>query len=254
MRIDVLSLFPDMFTPLTQSIIGKALERELLQFNVVDFRDYSHDKHHHVDDTPYGGGAGMLLRPEPIFEAMDALDAAAPGPRRVILLDPAGRKFDHVAAKELAQESHLVFICGHYEGYDERIRSLVTDEFSIGDFVLTGGELPAMMMIDATVRFLPGVLGNAESAATDSFENGLLNYPEYTRPASYRNMDVPFVLQNGDHGKIARWRLKESLRRTLQRRPDLLADVTLDKDGQKLLREVRGEEAGRLADREREDE
>ncbi len=141
MRIDVLSLFPDMFTPLTQSIIGKALERELLQFNVVDFRDYSHDKHHHVDDTPYGGGAGMLLRPEPIFEAMDALDAAAPGPRRVILLDPAGRKFDHVAAKELAQESHLVFICGHYEGYDERIRSLVTDEFSIGDFVLTGGEL-----------------------------------------------------------------------------------------------------------------
>lgn len=254
MRIDVLSLFPDMFTPLTQSIIGKALERELLQFNVVDFRDYSHDKHHHVDDTPYGGGAGMLLRPEPIFEAMDALDAAAPGPRRVILLDPAGRKFDHVAAKELAQESHLVFICGHYEGYDERIRSLVTDEFSIGDFVLTGGELPAMMMIDATVRFLPGVLGNAESAATDSFENGLLNYPEYTRPASYRDMDVPFVLQNGDHGKIARWRLKESLRRTLQRRPDLLADVTLDKDGQKLLREVRGEEAGRLADREREDE
>lgn len=254
MRIDVLSLFPDMFTPLTQSIIGKALERELLQFNVVDFRDYSHDKHHHVDDTPYGGGAGMLLRPEPIFEAMDALDAAAPGPRRVILLDPAGRKFDHVAAKELAQESHLVFICGHYEGYDERIRSLVTDEFSIGDFVLTGGELPAMMMIDATVRFLPGVLGNAESAATDSFENGLLNYPEYTRPASYRDMDVPFVLQNGDHGKIARWRLKESLRRTLQRRPDLLADVSLDKDGQKLLREVRGEEAGRLADREREDE
>lgn len=254
MRIDVLSLFPDMFTPLTQSIIGKALERELLQFNVVDFRDYSHDKHHHVDDTPYGGGAGMLLRPEPIFEAMDALDAAAPGPRRVILLDPAGRKFDHVAAKELAQESHLVFICGHYEGYDERIRSLVTDEFSIGDFVLTGGELPAMMMIDATVRFLPGVLGNAESAATDSFENGLLNYPEYTRPASYRDMDVPFVLQNGDHGKIARWRLKESLRRTLQRRPDLLADVTLDKDGRKLLREVRGEEAGRLADREREDE
>ncbi|WP_125704375.1 tRNA (guanosine(37)-N1)-methyltransferase TrmD [Lacticaseibacillus daqingensis] len=247
MRIDVLSLFPDMFAPLSQSIIGKALERDLMQFNVVDFRQYSHDKHNHVDDTPYGGGAGMLLKPEPIFEAMDDLTAAHPGPKRVILLDPAGRKFDHVAAKELAQEDHLVFICGHYEGYDERIRTLVTDEFSIGDFVLTGGELPAMMMIDATVRFLPGVLGNEESAATDSFEDGLLNYPEYTRPASYRGMDVPAVLQNGNHQLIAEWRLKESLRRTLQRRPDLLADLPLDSTAQKLLAAVRREERTQVA-------
>ncbi|WP_262316220.1 tRNA (guanosine(37)-N1)-methyltransferase TrmD [Lacticaseibacillus parakribbianus] len=241
MRIEVLSLFPDMFAPLTQSIIGKALDKSLLDFDVIDFRQYSHDKHNHVDDTPYGGGAGMLLKPEPIFEAMDDLTAAHPGPKRVILLDPAGRRFDHVAAKELAKADHLVFICGHYEGYDERIRSLVTDEFSIGDFVLTGGELPAMMMIDATLRFVPGVLGNAESAATDSFEDGLLNYPEYTRPAEYRGMAVPDVLQNGNHQLIAQWRLKESLRRTYLRRPDLLAQLDLDKNAQKLLREVERE-------------
>ncbi|WP_461213159.1 tRNA (guanosine(37)-N1)-methyltransferase TrmD [Lacticaseibacillus sp. GG6-2] len=245
MRIDVLSLFPDMFAPLTQSIIGKAVDNGYVDFNVVDFRQYSHDKHNHVDDTPYGGGAGMLLKPEPIFEAMDALQAAQPGPKRVILLDPAGRKFDHVAAKELAQESHLVFICGHYEGYDERIRTLVTDEFSIGDFVLTGGELPAMMMIDATVRFVPGVLGNVESAATDSFENGLLNYPEYTRPPVYRDLPVPAVLQNGNHQLIAEWRLKESLRRTLQRRPELLEQLELDDQAKKLLRTVRNEEQAR---------
>ncbi|MCI1985656.1 MAG: tRNA (guanosine(37)-N1)-methyltransferase TrmD [Lactobacillus sp.] len=247
MRIDVLSLFPDMFAPLTQSMIGKAIEKGKIDFNVVDYRQYSHDKHHHVDDTPYGGGAGMLLKPEPLFEAMDKLNAQQPGAKRVILLDPAGRKFDHVAAKELAQESHLVFICGHYEGYDERIRTLVTDEFSIGDFVLTGGELPAMMMIDATVRFVPGVLGNAESAATDSFENGLLNYPEYTRPAEYRGMVVPEVLQNGNHQLIAKWRLKESLRRTYQRRPDLLEALNLDADAQKLLTQVIREERTLIA-------
>ncbi|MFD1394069.1 tRNA (guanosine(37)-N1)-methyltransferase TrmD [Lacticaseibacillus jixianensis] len=241
MRIDVLSIFPDMFAPLTQSMIGKALDKDLLDFSVTDFRQYSHDKHHHVDDTPYGGGAGMLLKPEPIFEAMDAIDAAHRGPKRVILLDPAGKTFNQTEAKKLAQEDHLVFICGHYEGYDERIRSLVTDEYSLGDFILTGGELPAMVMIDAVARLLPGVLGNAESAPTDSFENNLLEYPEYTRPASYRGMDVPFVLQNGDHGKIADWRLKESLRRTLQRRPDLLEQAVLDKKGTKLLREVKRE-------------
>ncbi len=247
MRIDVLSLFPDMFAPLTQSMIGKAIDKGQIDFNVIDYRQYSHDKHHHVDDTPYGGGAGMLLKPEPMFEAMDDLNAQHPGAKRVILLDPAGRKFDHVAAKELAQAAHLVFICGHYEGYDERIRSLVTDEFSIGDFVLTGGELPAMMMIDATVRFVPGVLGNAESAATDSFENGLLNYPEYTRPAEYRGMAVPEVLQNGNHQLIAQWRLKESLRRTYQRRPELLDQLDLDAATRKLLAQVKREENTRQA-------
>lgn len=241
MRIDVLSLFPDMFAPLTESMIGKAIERKLVDFNVIDFRQYSHDKHLHVDDTPYGGGAGMLLKPEPIFEAMDALNAKQPGAKRVILLDPAGRQFDQQAAHELAAESHLVFICGHYEGYDERIRSLITDEFSLGDYVLTGGELPAMTMIDATVRLLPGVLGNETSAHTDSFEDGLLEYPQYTRPPEYRGMKVPFVLQNGDHQKIADWRLKESLRRTYLRRPEMLAKLDLDPHATKLLREVERE-------------
>lgn len=186
MQIDVLSLFPNMFEPLRESMIGKAIERELLNFDVVDYRSYSHDKHHHVDDTPYGGGAGMLLKPEPLFEAMDGVNERHPGPKRVILMDPAGKKFNHQAARALSQEDHLVFICGHYEGYDERIRTLVTDEYSLGDYVLTGGELPAMVMIDAIVRLLPGVLGNDESAHTDSFENGLLEYPQYTRPPEYR--------------------------------------------------------------------
>jgi len=238
MRIDVLSLFPDMFAPMTQSVIGKALERDLLDFNVVDFRQYSHDKHMHVDDTPYGGGAGMLLKPEPIFEAMDELNTNHPGPKRVILLDPAGKQFDQAAARQLAHEDHLVFICGHYEGYDERIRTLVTDEYSLGDFVLTGGELGAMMMTDAIARLLPGVLGNDESAHTDSFENGLLEYPQYTRPASYRGMEVPEVLQNGNHQLINQWRLKESLRRTYLRRPDLLAALDLTSEEHKLLNEV----------------
>lgn len=251
MKIDVLTLFPDMFAPLQQSLIGKATEDGLLDLNLIDFRNYTHDRHQHVDDTPYGGGAGMLLKPEPLFEAMDDINAQNPATqttKRVILLDPAGRKFDQAAADELAHEEHLVFICGHYEGYDERIRTLVTDEFSLGDFVLTGGEIASMAMIDATARLLPGVLGNSESPETDSFQNGLLEYPQYTRPASYRGMDVPFVLQNGNHKLIGEWRLKESLRRTYLRRPDLLETVELDKLGKKLLREVIGEENTKLAE------
>ncbi|WDF83701.1 tRNA (guanosine(37)-N1)-methyltransferase TrmD [Lacticaseibacillus pabuli] len=242
MKIDVLTLFPDMFAPLEQSLIGKAVEDDKLSLNLVDFRKYSHDKHNHVDDTPYGGGAGMLLKPEPIFEAMDDINAADTGKKRVILLDPAGRKFDQAAAAELAQEDHLVFICGHYEGYDERIRTLVTDEFSLGDFVMTGGEIASMAMIDATARLIPGVLGNSVSPETDSFQNGLLEYPQYTRPPEYRGMDVPFVLQNGNHKLIAEWQLKESLRRTYTRRPDLLVGLELDKTGKRLLREVKTEE------------
>ena len=242
MKIDVLTLFPDMFAPLEQSLIGKAVADDKLELNLVDFRKYSHDKHHHVDDTPYGGGAGMLLKPEPVFEAMDDINAADNGKKRVILLDPAGRKFDQAAAAELAEEEHLVFICGHYEGYDERIRSLVTDEFSLGDFVMTGGEIASMAMIDATARLIPGVLGNSVSPETDSFQNGLLEYPQYTRPVEYRGMSVPFVLQNGNHQLIAEWQLKESLRRTYTRRPDLLTHLELDKTGKRLLREVKTEE------------
>ncbi|MFT8339516.1 tRNA (guanosine(37)-N1)-methyltransferase TrmD [Schleiferilactobacillus harbinensis] len=240
MRVDVLTLFPDMFDTLHQSLLGKALEKGLWQLNVVNFRDYTHDKHQHVDDTPYGGGAGMLLKPEPIYEAMDALPKLPK--RRVILLDPAGRQFNQTVADEWSQSEQLVFICGHYEGYDERIRALVTEEASLGDFVITGGELAAMTMIDATVRLLPGVLGNEDSPITDSFATGLLEYPQYTRPSEYRGMKGPEVLMNGDHGKIGRWRYKEALRRTLERRPDLLKDYPMDKMGRELLREIKEEE------------
>ena len=199
MKIDILSLFPEMFKgPLTQSIVGKAIEKQLLDVEVTDFRDYTTNKQRHVDDTPYGGGAGMLLQAQPIYDALDAIAAKNDGLGKVILLDPVGRKFDQKVAEELSQEKHLTFICGHYEGYDERIRERVTDEISLGDFVLTGGELGAMVVIDATVRLLPDVLGNRESALGDSFSMGLLEYPQYTRPADFRGMKVPEVLTSGN--------------------------------------------------------
>lgn len=240
MKIDILSLFPEMFKgPLTQSIVGKASEKGLLQIDVTDFRDYTTNKQRHVDDTPYGGGAGMLLQAQPIFDALDAVEEKNGGLGRVILLDPAGRKFDQKVAEELSKEEHLTFICGHYEGYDERIRTKVTDEISLGDFVLTGGELGAMVVIDATVRLLPEVLGNAESAVGDSFSTGLLEYPQYTRPADFRGMKVPEVLTSGNHQKIAEWRNKEALRRTYLRRPDLLENYPLSKQEEKWLREFK---------------
>lgn len=240
MKIDILSLFPEMFKgPLTQSIVGKASEKGLLQIDVTDFRDYTTNKQRHVDDTPYGGGAGMLLQAQPIFDALDAVEEKNGGLGRVILLDPAGRKFDQKVAEELSKEEHLTFICGHYEGYDERIRTKVTDEISLGDFVLTGGELGAMVVIDATVRLLPEVLGNAESAVGDSFSTGLLEYPQYTRPADFRGMKVPEVLTSGNHQKIAEWRNKEALRRTYLRRPDLLDNYSLSEQEEKWLREFK---------------
>lgn len=246
MRIDILSLFPEMFKgPLTESILGKATEKGLLDVHVTDFREYTTDKQHHVDDAPYGGGAGMLLQAQPIFDAYDAIQKEV-GPDtskgRVILLDPAGQKFDQHLANELAHEDHLTFICGHYEGYDERIRQIVTDEVSLGDFVLTGGELASMVMIDATVRFIPGVLGNHDSATGDSFEDGLLEYPQYTRPADFRGMKVPEVLLSGNHQLIAQWRQKESLRRTLHRRPDLLESAHLTGQQRHLLSDIKIEE------------
>ena len=243
MRIDILSLFPDMFqATLGESIIGRAQEDGFLDINVTDFRNYTTDKHNHVDDAPIGGGAGMLLQAQPIYDAMDAIDKEIEGkyPRgRVILMDPAGRKFDQKYAQELSQEEHLTFICGHYEGYDERIRNLVTDEASLGDYVLTGGELAAMVMIDATVRFVPGVLGNQASPMGDSFSNGLLEYPQYTRPADFRGMKVPEVLTSGNHQKIKEWRMKESLRRTLERRPDLLESANLTREQQIMLQDLK---------------
>lgn len=228
MKIDILSLFPEMFGgTLSSSIIGKAIEKNILDVSLTNFRDFTTDRQNHVDDYPYGGGAGMLLQAQPIYDALADVSEKRGSLGRVILLDPAGRKFDQKAAEELVKEPQLTFICGHYEGYDERIKQLVTDEFSIGDFVLTGGELGAMVMIDATVRLLPEVLGNSASAPGDSFSSGLLEYPQYTRPADFRGLKVPDVLLSGNHQKIAEWRQKEALYKTYQRRPDLLEERQL---------------------------
>lgn len=245
MKIDVLTLFPKMFEgPMGESIIGKAVDKGLLDINVSNFREYSDNKHQTVDDYPYGGGAGMLLKVQPIYDNLKAIDEANPTvKKRVILLDPAGKQFNQAMAEEFSQEEQLVFICGHYEGYDERIRTLVTDEVSLGDYVLTGGELGAMVMIDATVRLLPDVLGNQTSAQTDSYSTGLLEHPQYTRPAEFKGMKVPDVLTNGNHKLIEEWQLKESLRRTVQRRPDLLAELELTPQMAKFLAEIQQEEA-----------
>lgn len=222
-----------------ESIIGKAREKELLEINVSNFREFSDNKHQTVDDYPYGGGAGMLLKVQPIYDNLKVIETATPQTKkRIILLDPAGKKFDQKMAESFSQEEHLVFICGHYEGYDERIRSLVTDEVSLGDYVLTGGELGAMVMIDATVRLLPEVLGNETSAQTDSHSTGLLEHPQYTRPAEFQGMTVPSVLMNGNHKLIEEWRLKESLRRTYYRRPDMLVDYPLTAEMKKMLQEI----------------
>lgn len=241
MKIDVLTLFPRMFEgPMGESIIGKAVEKDLLEINVSNFRDFSDNKHQAVDDYPYGGGAGMLLKVQPIYDNLQAIEEKNPETKkRVILLDPAGKQFDQKMAEEFSQEEHLVFICGHYEGYDERIRSLVTDEVSLGDYVLTGGELGAMVMIDATVRLLPEVLGNQLSAQTDSHSTGLLEHPQYTRPAEFNGMKVPEVLMNGNHKLIAEWQLKESLRRTYERRPDMLEKLALTPEMEKMLAEIK---------------
>ena len=235
MKIDILTLFPEMFSPLEHSIVGKAREKGLLDIHYHNFRDYA-EKARHVDDEPYGGGQGMLLRAQPIFDAFDAIEKKNP---RVILLDPAGKKFDQSYAEDLAQEEELIFICGHYEGYDERIKALVTDEISLGDYVLTGGELAAMTMIDATVRLIPEVIGKEASHQDDSFSSGLLEYPQYTRPYDYRGMLVPDVLMSGHHENIRQWRLYESLKKTYQRRPDLLEHYQLTAEEEKMLAEIK---------------
>ena len=220
MRIDVLTLFPGMFTgPLDESILRRARQSGRLDLRIHNLRDWTHDKHRTVDDRPFGGGPGMLLKPEPIFEAVESLRTEN---SRVILLSPAGRLFRQEIARELAKESHLILICGSYEGVDERVRThLIDDELSIGDYVLTSGALPAMVIIDAVTRLLPGVLGDEQSAEEESFSNGLLEYPQYTRPAEYRGMRVPEILLSGNHEEIAKWRLQQAIERTRQRRPDL---------------------------------
>lgn len=239
MKIDILTLFPEMFeTFFTTSIIGRATNEERVSLRAVNFRDYSKNKHHKVDDYPYGGGQGMLLTPEPIFDAV--ADITSDSKPRTILLCPQGEQFTQKKAEELAGDEHLVFICGHYEGFDERIRThLVTDELSLGDFVLTGGETAAMVMIDAVVRLLPGALPKASSHEDDSFSNGLLEFPQYTRPEDFRGMKVPDVLLSGNHAKIAEWRRTESLKRTLERRPDLLKTAQLSASDLKILADLK---------------
>lgn len=225
LQIDILTLFPEMFTEILQrSILGKAKDKGLVHYNLVNYRHYAQDKHQNVDDYPYGGGSGMVLKPDPIFRAVeDLLSAEHKEEVRIILLCPQGQTFNQRKAEQLSSHDHLIFICGHYEGYDERIREhLVTDELSIGDYVLTGGELPTMVVIDSVVRLREGVLGNAESSSTDSFSSGYLQYPQYTRPAQFRDMSVPDILLSGHHENIDKWRHQQSLRRTWKRRPDLI--------------------------------
>lgn len=248
MRIDVLTLFPEMCEGVFgTSILGKAREKGIVSLNAVNFRDFSGNKHNSVDDTPYGGGGGMVLKPDPIFAAVEHVLAISGNQAkpRIILMCPQGQTYNQQIAEELAQEEHLIFICGHYEGYDERIREyLVTDELSIGDYVLTGGELPALTVIDSVVRLQPGTLGNETSAVTDSFSTGLLEYPHYTRPAEFRGWKVPEILLSGHHANIEVWRREQSLQRTLERRPDLLeaAELTVkDRAALKRLKEQSGD-------------
>lgn len=237
MIIDFLTLFPEMIEPvMSQSIMKRAQEAKVIETHITNFRQYGIGKHNIVDDTPYGGGPGMLLKPEPIYEAIDAIQASSPETKKtIILLDPAGKPFDQKYAEELSEQEHLVFICGHYEGYDERIRRLATDEISLGDYVLTGGELGALVIADATVRLLPGVLGNEGSAVADSHSSGLLEYPHYTRPANYRDMAVPDVLMSGHHENIETWRHQQSLIRTAERRPDMLKKYPLTEEDRHFL-------------------
>jgi tRNA (guanine37-N1)-methyltransferase len=221
MKIDVLTLFPAMFAgPLDESIIKRARQKGILDLKIHDLRDWTHDQRRTVDDRPFGGGPGMLLKPEPLFEAIESLRREK---TRVVLFSPAGRKFDQGIARELAQQEDLLFITGHYEGFDERVReSLVDDELSIGDYVLTNGALPVMVVVDAVTRLLPGVLGDDESSLDESFSHGLLEYPQYTRPAEFRGMKVPDVLLSGNHAEIAKWRREQAKLKTEANRPDLL--------------------------------
>ena len=243
MNFHILTLFPDMVLDgLHTSIIGRAVENGLISIEAIDIREYSTDKHRHVDDYPYGGGAGMVMQPMPICDAYDDLCDRIGKKPRVIYLTPQGTVFSQKIAEELAAEEELVFLCGHYEGVDERALELVaTDYLSIGDYVLTGGELGAMVISDAVARMIPGVLGDAGSAATDSFYEPILEYPQYTKPADYNGWKVPEVLLSGHHANIARWRRKEALRRTLECRPDLLSGLKMTAEDKKLLAEIKRE-------------
>jgi len=240
MIFDILTLFPEMFhSPLEGSILGKARDAGLIQVNLVNVRDYAEGRHRVTDDYPYGGGKGMIMKPEPIIRGIKAIQAGNPE-ARVILMTPQGTPLRHEVVKRLAQLAHLILVCGRYEGVDERVRDVADEEISIGDYVLTGGELTALVVIDAIARLIPGVLGDEGASEDDSFSQGLLEYPQYTRPRAFEGRKVPEVLLSGDHQAIERWRKRESLRRTWERRPDLLSQAGLSDEDQKILDEFTG--------------
>lgn len=243
MQIDILTLFPEMFQGvLNCSILGRAIDKNLVTVNLIDIRDYSEDKHRKVDDYPYGGGSGMVMKPEPIFNAFDDLSVSVSDAHKSVFVTPQGYPYTQTKAVELSNYDRITILCGHYEGVDERVReSLIDEELSIGDYVLTGGELPAMVIMDSIIRLLPGALGGNESAKEDSFNNYLLEYPQYTRPRELKGKKVPDILLSGDHQKIYQWRVKESLKRTLSRRPDLLTNCALDDQLKDLLPKAKEE-------------
>jgi len=247
MFFDILTLFPDMFQgPLSDSIIARARDNDILDINLVNIRDYTNDKHKTADDAPYGGGAGMVMKIEPIYRAYQSLRQKR-GDTPVVMLSPQGRRLNQQIVKDLSKKDGMILLCGHYEGLDERVREeIVTDEISIGDYVLTGGEIAAMVLVDAVARMLPGVLGDEQSKIEDSFYNGLLDYPNYTRPREFEGMEVPEILLSGNHALIERWRRKKALERTLTRRPDLLEDRQLDSEELILLEEIKRELEGEM--------
>src|SRR5499427_9255878 len=231
--------------PLAAGILGRAIDRRVLDMKVRNLRDFTTDRHRVVDDVPYGGGPGMVLKADPIFRALDAIEAERGAPLRVVMTSPQGRRLTQDVARDLSGAAHLVLLCGRYEGFDDRVRERVTDELSIGDYVLSGGELPALVILDAVARFVPGVVGDEQSVAEDSFSRGLLDFPQYTRPPEIASLRVPDVLLSGNHAEIRRWRKREALARTLERRPDLLAGAVLDEEEVEILRELKGARDGR---------
>lgn len=236
MKFDILTLFPEMFEPVKQSIIGRAIKNNLLEINLVNIRDFSKDKHKHVDDTPYGGGAGMLMKPDVVFDAYNSLESQN---AKVIYLSPQGKTLNQQKVESLAKEEHLILLCGHYEGIDQRvIDEIVDEEISIGDYVLTGGELPAMVLLESVSRYIEGVL-TSDSIKDESFSNGLLEYPQYTKPETFHDVKVPDVLLSGHHANIDKWRRQESLKNTLKKRPELLEKAQLTEEDKKFLESIK---------------
>ena len=246
MTIDIVTIFPAMIeAALSAGVVGRAVERKVLDVAIHDLRDFTTDRHRSVDDVPFGGGPGMVMKAEPIFRALDAIEATRGTPLTVLLTSPQGTRFTQGEAERLSKREHVVLLCGRYEGVDERVRSRVDEEVSIGDYVLSGGELPALVVLDTIARFVPGVVGDDQSVAEDSFSRGLLDFPHYTRPADVGADRVPDVLLSGNHAEIRRWRKREALARTLDRRPDLLETAVLDDEERRMLMELQEEKNGR---------